>query len=276
MAPSPPICEAVAVCCGLTSVAIQWQPMPASARLPSGTGVERLCGHPAQKPGLRMGAGRLLSVAPGASGALKRAVRIVARNRLDQNSGDEFGRDLAEIGNSGRAWRSVEREPVEIFADDARRPRIAIEYGANLILEQRAFLLDHNDEIEAAGEIAHDHRIKRPHHADFEQTQAKRGAVVVEAEIAERLQQVLPGLAGGDHADPCALAVANDAVEAVGARVGERSGKLVLVEPLFLRDRRIKGARPKATGRSARPLRENDLQAGRARHKPCRRLRRRR
>ena len=65
------MCEAVAVCCGLTSVAIQWQPMPASARLPSGTGVERLCGHPAQNPGLRIGAGRLLSAAPGVSGALK-------------------------------------------------------------------------------------------------------------------------------------------------------------------------------------------------------------
>ena len=71
--PSPPMCEAVAVCCGLTSVAIQWQPMPASALLPSGTGVERLCGHPAQNPGLRIGAGRLLSGAPGVSGALSRS-----------------------------------------------------------------------------------------------------------------------------------------------------------------------------------------------------------
>src|SRR4029077_14435043 len=64
------MCEAVAVWFGLTSVAIQWQPMPASARLPSGTGVERLWGHPAQKPGLRIGAVRLLSIAPDASGAL--------------------------------------------------------------------------------------------------------------------------------------------------------------------------------------------------------------
>ena len=58
------------VCCGFTSFAIQWQPMPASARLPSGTFVERLCGQPAQKPGLRIGGGRLLSAAPGGSGAL--------------------------------------------------------------------------------------------------------------------------------------------------------------------------------------------------------------
>ena len=174
----------------------------------------------------------------------KRAVRIVAGNRLDQHSGDEFGRDLAEIGNGRRARRRVERQPVEIFADDPRRSRVAIENGADLILEQRPLLLDHDDEIEAAGEVAHDHGIERPHHADFEQTQAKRGAVVGEAEIAQRLQEILPGLSRSDHADPRALAVADDAVEAVGARIGERGGELMLVEPLFLSDRRIDRARP--------------------------------
>ena len=168
----------------------------------------------------------------------------MARNRLDQHSGDEFGRDLAEIGNGRRARRRVERQPVEIFADDPRRFRIAIEYGADLILEKGTLLLDHDDEIETAGEVAHDHRIERPHHADFEQTQAKRGAVVVEAEIAERLQKILPGFPGGDHADPRALAVADDAVEAVGARIGERRRQLVLVEPLFLSHRRVNRARP--------------------------------
>ena len=126
----------------------------------------------------------------------------MAGNRLDQDSGDEFGSDLAEIGNGQRARRRVERQSVEIFADDPRRSRIAIENGADLILEQRALLLDHDDEIETAGEVAHDHGIERPHHADFEETQPKRGAVVVEAEIAERLQEILPRLARRDHADP--------------------------------------------------------------------------
>ena len=229
--------------------------MPASARLPSGTGVERLCGHPAQKPGLRIGAGRLLSVAPGASGALSAQFGSWREIALTSTPGDEFGRDLAEIGNGRRARRRVEGQPVEIFADDPRRARIAIEDGADLILEQRALLLDHDNEIEAAGEVAHDHRIERPHHADFEQAQAKRGAVVGEAEIAERLQQVLPGLAGRDHADPRALAVADDAVEAVGARIGERGRKLVLVEPLLLGDRRVDRARAQAAGRSCSAVR---------------------
>ena len=113
-----------------------------------------------------------------------------------------------------------------------------------MILEQWALLLDHDDEIEAAGELAHDHWVERPHHADFEETQAKRGAVVFDAEIAKRLQQILPRLSCGDDADSRTLAVANDAVEVVGARVSKSGGKLVLVEPLFLRDWRVNGARP--------------------------------
>src|SRR5208282_1468319 len=95
--------------------------MPASARLPSGTTVERLCGHPAQKPGLRTGAGRLPRAARGVSGVLS----------------EQFG-----------SWRVC----------------AAIEDRANLILEQRTFLFDDHDEVEAAGEIADDDRIERPHH----------------------------------------------------------------------------------------------------------------
>src|SRR6202453_3327219 len=178
---------------------------------------------------------------------------------LGENSCDEFGRDLAEIGNGERARRRVERLAIEIFADDPRRSRIAIEDGTNLILEQRALLLDHDDEIETLSKLPHDHGIKRPHHADFEEPQPKRGAVVVEAEIAQRLQEILPRLPRGDHAYPRALAIADDAVEVVGARIGERSRELVLVEPLFLSDRCVDRARPYAMGRSGRTLRDHDL-----------------
>ena len=153
----------------------------------------------------------------------------------------------------------IERQSVEIFADDAWRSRIAIEDGANLILEQRALLLDHDNEIETAGELAHDHWIERPHHADLKQAEAERGAVVGKAEIAERLQQVLPRLAGRDHTDPRAVAFANDTVEAVGARIGERGRELVVVEPLLLGDRRIDCSRAQASGRVARPFGDDDL-----------------
>ena len=51
------MCEIVVVVSGSMNSAIEWQPMPASARLPSITRVERLCGQPEQKPGIRTGPG---------------------------------------------------------------------------------------------------------------------------------------------------------------------------------------------------------------------------
>src|ERR1700755_3194901 len=49
--PSAPICVKVAVLRSIQT-AMKWQPMPASARLPSGTLVDGLCGHPKQKYGV--------------------------------------------------------------------------------------------------------------------------------------------------------------------------------------------------------------------------------
>src|SRR5882762_4579419 len=51
--PSPPIWVYVSVLRSIHS-AMKWQPMPAKARLPSGTLVEVLCGQPEQKYGVRV------------------------------------------------------------------------------------------------------------------------------------------------------------------------------------------------------------------------------
>src|SRR5512140_3753774 len=51
-APSPPMCVNVDVRRSI-QIAITWQPMPAVARLPSGTLVDVLCGQPEQNHGLR-------------------------------------------------------------------------------------------------------------------------------------------------------------------------------------------------------------------------------
>ena len=50
------MCETVPVLFGFWNMAMVWQPMPASAREPAITLVERLCGQPEQKLGLRCGA----------------------------------------------------------------------------------------------------------------------------------------------------------------------------------------------------------------------------
>ena len=51
-APSPPICVKVRVW-SLSSSAMKWQPMPAVAKLPSGSFVDVPCGQPAQNAGMR-------------------------------------------------------------------------------------------------------------------------------------------------------------------------------------------------------------------------------
>src|SRR3954453_16329977 len=48
-APSLPMAQMPAVLRSGIQVAMTWQPMPAKARLPSGTRVELLCGQPEQK-----------------------------------------------------------------------------------------------------------------------------------------------------------------------------------------------------------------------------------
>ena len=79
--------------------------------------------------------------------------------------------------------------------------------------------------------------------SDFEEAEAKSGAVIGDAEIAERLQEILPGLAGCDDADPGVYALADYAIEAIGARIGERGRQLMIVEPLLLRNRVVEGPR---------------------------------
>ena len=150
----------------------------------------------------------------------QRAIGIVAAQRPGDHLRDEFRRRLAEIGN-GRRRRGPDRRraPSKYLPTMRGAFAPAIEDRADLILEQRALLLDDDDEIEPLREIAHDDRVERPHHADLEQAEAGSGR--------RRRDCRAPA---GDPARPCrprrrrraASSVADDAVEAVGARVGER------------------------------------------------------
>ena len=89
-------------------------------------------------------------------------------------------------------------------------------------LDEGALLLHHHDLVEAAREVMDDLALQRPHHAQLEDADA--GALeraFAEPEAAQRVHQVVIGLAAGDDAQPC-VAGALDPVHAVLARVGER------------------------------------------------------
>src|SRR3954469_11185840 len=86
--PSPPMWVKVSVERSIHS-AMKWQPMPAKARLPSGTLVEELCGQPEQKYGVR--ATRAIACICEASrplnqSALARSIAAISGLRLSRNS----------------------------------------------------------------------------------------------------------------------------------------------------------------------------------------------
>ena len=107
------------------------------------------------------------------------------------------------------------------LAHHAGRVRAAVERLLERRLHERALLLDHQDLVEAAGELARDLTLQRPDHAQLEDADA--GAVELafaQPEVAQRVEQVEIGLAARHDAQP-GVARALDAVDPVLAGVGE-------------------------------------------------------
>ena len=132
-APSPPI-WVMATALRPISAAIVWQPIPPPATEPSGTSVERLCGHPEQKYGARAGSSAA-GPRPAAGGRSSRAMRSRARGtgaaveRVAETGGedgrDPVGRELA-VGGDERAPLLV------VLADDPRAHVEVVERVAEL------------------------------------------------------------------------------------------------------------------------------------------------
>ena len=133
--------------------------------------------------------------------------------------------------------RALDREqPVALLvllADDGRLVRGAVELLAHLHFDQRALLLDHDDQVEALGELHQLRFADRPGAGDLVDAQAPVVALdLVDAELVERLTHVEIALAGGDDADlRVAAAGGDDLVELVGAYEGEHGVALVVVQP---------------------------------------------
>ncbi len=103
--PSPPIWAGAIVLRPAIRLAIVWQPMPASAMLPSGRRVDRLCGQPAQKNSVRAWVARVgLAVGSGATRPRTRVRSSSPRCGSSQSASTRATRPTANSPPSG-SWR---------------------------------------------------------------------------------------------------------------------------------------------------------------------------
>ena len=120
----------------------------------------------------------------------------------------------------------------------------------HLRLDERALLLDDDDVLEPARELADADRLERPGHADLVDAHADVARFLgADAEIFERLQHVEIALAGRDDAEPRARRIDHDAIDAVRARERDRGLHRVPVQTHFLIERRIGPADVETAGR---------------------------
>ncbi|MDT4815803.1 hypothetical protein FQZ97_488400 [compost metagenome] len=186
---------------------------------------------------LGLGQGLFLGGEEGQAG-LDLLARVDRRQALGDDPGDHGRRQLAEVGQQGVALL------VE-FADHARTlvHRPVVELAGELVLDDAALLLHHEDFVQAFGELVHRHRLQRPAHAHLEHSQADLGAKrLVQAQVVQGLAHVEIGLAGGDDPQARVGRIQGDLVEVVGAGKGAGGVDLVHVQALFLRQGRVRPA----------------------------------
>ncbi len=149
------------------------------------------------------------------------------------------------------------------LADADRLVGGAVELLANLHLDQRALLLDHDDELEPFGELLEVLPADRPRAADLVEPDAEIVALdLVDAELVERLAHVEIALADRDDADLGVSPARRDvAVELVGAHEGEHRIALVVVQPRLLTQDGVAQADVEAAFRHLEVGRHHDVDA---------------
>ena len=139
------------------------------------------------------------------------------------------------------------------LADADRLVGGAVQLLAHLDFDERALLLDDDDQIEPGGEFGKLAPADRPGASDLVKPDAQLVAGdLVDAELVERLADVEIALAGGDDADLRIAAARGDGVvDLVGAQKGEHGVALEIVQPRFLGQDRIVEADVEAAFRHA-------------------------
>ncbi len=125
------------------------------------------------------------------------------------------------------------------LADDARTDVVAPveQLLLDLVLDDLAAFLDDQDLFEADREFAHALRLQRPGHADLVKPQADLGGDFRgDAELAQRLADILVALARRHDAEARVRRIHGDAVDLVGARERDRGKALVVLQAPVLLD----------------------------------------
>ena len=161
-----------------------------------------------------------------------RVVPELALEPAEHEPCNEIRREFAFVGDEGRSGFVV-------LPDQARTIRLVVENARELLLDERSFLLDHQDVLEVPAERDGARRFEGPAECDLVDRNAEfRRPRLVDAELLERLAHVEVGLARGDDAQPAAGRVDHDPVESVGAHVGLGGGEFHLEElPLDFQQR---------------------------------------
>ena len=176
---------------------------------------------------------RLAAVEPvglGAEHALDFGIEIEAEKAFGERARK---RGHAELGGEGEEALVV----VVHLADDARTDVVAPveQHLLDLVLDDLAAFLDDEDLLEADRELVHAFRLQRPGHADLVEPQTDLGGDLLgDAELAQRLADVLIALAGRHDAVTRVRRIHGDAVDLVGARKGDCRKTLVVLQPAVL------------------------------------------
>jgi hypothetical protein len=207
--------------------------MPAMAREPSGTLVLVLCGQPEQNQGWRSPVD-LQHLHRALLGLHDGQARVHARGdvaghaqllqALGNGLGNQRGRQVG-VGAQQVLARGVGHRPFAAGVAFAHVVELAQHVGAHvgapvvqlfleLVFDDLALFLHHQDLLQAGGELARDLRLQRPHHAHLVQADAQLPAgVVVQPQVQQRLARVVVGLAAGDHAEAVVRAFDHVVVE---------------------------------------------------------------
>jgi hypothetical protein len=182
--------------------------------------------------------------------------------------GDDAG-DLRrrQFAGGGQQPATVGQRPFALFVElaDHAWPDVfapVVEFFLQLVFDQLALLLDHQDFFEAFGEAAHAVGLQRPDHADLVEADADlRSERIVDAEVIEGLAHIEVGLAGGDDSQAGVGGVDHDLVQPVGAAVGQRRVELVVEQARFLQQAVVRPADVEALRRQGVVVGQDDPHA---------------